>query len=1004
MDTTAGRAKSGAPRRGWTPLFFTALILSLVFPVLAAVPARAAETGLTGQGAGFSSFLYDNSNGLPTSEANDVVQSGEGFIWIGCYCGLVRYDGNRFRLYDASTGVASVNTLFVDGKDRLWIGTNEGGLALRSGDSFVFYGEEDGLPSLSVHALTEDGDGNIYVGTGAGVARIDGDGVLRRIDEPRLNGRSVKDLCPGGDGNIYGLTGDGEVFTIKNGALTSFRTGEEIGLTGISAIFPDPEKPGYVYLGTGGGTVVRGDFASGMKESGSYSTLPQTGINRIRRVDDKVWICSDNGIGYFDSGFNYVEVKGLPMTYSVGRMTVDFEGNLWFTSSRQGVMKIVENRFTDVSLAAGLGKTVVNSTCKYMGDLYVGADNGLFILDGDLSPVQNDLTRQLEGARVRCVRADSAGALWICTFGKCGLVRYDGRTGETAFFDGSNGLPSDRVRSCLELSDGSLAVATNRGACVIRDGKVTSVYGAAEGLDNLQILCLEEGENGVLYLGSDGGGIYVVEDGKIGRVGTANGLSSDIVLRIKKDPVAGGFWVITSNSIAFLKGEKAKTVSRFPYSNNYDLYYDRNGNLWVLSSNGVHVVSREDMLSGSDLHCALLDRSRGLPYIPTANSYSQLDADGTLFISGTGGVCSVNIDEENGQGGQARLAVPSVTVDGVYVEVPPDGKIAVPRDCKRLVVTPFAFTYSLNAPRVGYMLEGFDEEETVVSGRELGDVVYTNLKGGTYRFRLALINELTGEKEQVKTVVIEKEMAFFEQPWFVPFLVLLAAALALGGAILYFRKKTAALEKKALENKRLIHDISGVFAECIDMKDPDTNGHSTRVAEYTSLLAGRLGYPKDEADKMYNIALLHDIGKISIPDAILNKPMRLTDEEFDLMKSHASRGFGILKKVSIAPDLALGAGYHHERYDGGGYPSGLKGDEIPKVAQIIAVADTFDAMYSKRPYRERMSIEDAAAELRRIAGSQLNPVYVDAFLQLIAEGKIGGNTGKPEKPRDPTAG
>jgi energy-coupling factor transport system substrate-specific component len=221
--------------------------------------------------------------------------------------------------------------------------------------------------------------------------------------------------------------------------------------------------------------------------------------------------------------------------------------------------------------------------------------------------------------------------------------------------------------------------------------------------------------------------------------------------------------------------------------------------------------------------------------------------------------------------------------------------------------------------------------------------------------------------------------------------VLGAAAVFLlmaGSIFLFFRKKTRDLERKDRENRRMIQDISGAFAKCVDMKDAYTNGHSTRVAHYTALLASRLGKSPEEADRIYNIALLHDIGKISIPDNILNKPGKLTEEEYQVMKSHASRGCSILQDVSIAPELALGAGYHHEKYDGTGYPSGLKGDEIPQVAQIIAVADTFDAMYSTRPYRKKMPISSVADELRRIAGHQLNPEYVDLFLQLIQEGEV----------------
>jgi hypothetical protein len=126
--------------------------------------------------------------------------------------------------------------------------------------------------------------------------------------------------------------------------------------------------------------------------------------------------------------------------------------------------------------------------------------------------------------------------------------------------------------------------------------------------------------------------------------------------------------------------------------------------------------------------------------------------------------------------------------------------------------------------------------------------------------------------------------------------------------------------------------------------------------------------------------------KIAIPDAILNKPGRLNDEEYAIMKSHPQRGYDILKDVKIDPSLSIGAGYHHERLDGRGYPRGLKGSEIPEIARIIAVADTFDAMYSTRPYRKRLPLETVAAEIQRSAGTQLSPDVVKVFMELVEEG------------------
>ena len=188
------------------------------------------------------------------------------------------------------------------------------------------------------------------------------------------------------------------------------------------------------------------------------------------------------------------------------------------------------------------------------------------------------------------------------------------------------------------------------------------------------------------------------------------------------------------------------------------------------------------------------------------------------------------------------------------------------------------------------------------------------------------------------------------------------------------------------QDKLLIREIVEAFAKVIDMKDRYTRGHSARVAKYTAMLTKELGYDDETVDRYYNIALLHDIGKVAVPEEILNKPGKLTDEEFAKIKSHSQLGYNVLKGISIMPELATGAGSHHERPDGKGYPNGLKQGEIPRVAQIIAVADTFDAMYSDRPYRKRMNFEKAVSIIQEVSGTQLFPDVVDAFTRLVNKG------------------
>ena len=170
-----------------------------------------------------------------------------------------------------------------------------------------------------------------------------------------------------------------------------------------------------------------------------------------------------------------------------------------------------------------------------------------------------------------------------------------------------------------------------------------------------------------------------------------------------------------------------------------------------------------------------------------------------------------------------------------------------------------------------------------------------------------------------------------------------------------------------------------------------------RVAIYSAILASHIGYNKEKVENIYNIALLHDVGKIVVPNEILNKPAKLTEEEYEIIKSHTVTGYDILKEIETLPELAIGAHYHHERLDGKGYPEKLEGAEIPYIAKIIAVADTFDAMNSTRPYRERMSYPDIAKELRRVEGTQLDLEIVEILLKLLENGKLEGEIEETQK-------
>jgi HD-GYP domain-containing protein (c-di-GMP phosphodiesterase class II) len=172
------------------------------------------------------------------------------------------------------------------------------------------------------------------------------------------------------------------------------------------------------------------------------------------------------------------------------------------------------------------------------------------------------------------------------------------------------------------------------------------------------------------------------------------------------------------------------------------------------------------------------------------------------------------------------------------------------------------------------------------------------------------------------------------------------------------------------------------FNQLLDLKDLNTGVHSTRLAEWALHVAGELGLERESLADMEVAALLHDIGKIGISDAILNKPAKLTTEEYEVMKKHPEFGWAVLRQVPGMERASLMILHHHENFDGTGYPGGLKGEEIPIGSRIVSVIDAFDAMVSTRPYRQGIPIEEAVRRLVAASGTQFDPRVVNSFLPL----------------------
>ena len=759
-----------------------------------------------------SAVLYDNTNGLPTSEANAIAETSDGFIWIGSYAGLIRYDGNTFERLSSTTGLTSVVALYVDSQERLWIGTNDNGVAVMEHGEFRKWGKLDGMKSAHTRAITGDQNGNIYVATTDGIMMIDPQYNLTAMEDERIADAYMRSLVTGSDGIIYGTTDSGDLITIQDGKLTGFINSEDSTTQGTGYILSDPEAPGKIYVESSEFVLLHATMGESLTDVEKINIEPLRYISQMQYIDGKVWICAGNGIGVLD-GNTFTVLSELPMKNSVGNMMTDYLGNLWFTSTRQGVMKVVPNQFLNVSEHYGLPDMVVNSTCMYKGNLFVATDTGLTVLGNDgLMPRLSlkkattasgvdldtkDLIEFLDGCRIRSIIRDSQDQLWISTWRTRGLLRY--ANGELTAFTEEDGLLSNSVRAISEDADGRILVALTGGVNVIEGDRVVAAYGKEDGIENIESLTVTEGVNGEIVLGSNGGGIYVFGESGVKNINVDEGLPSDIVMRLKRDPNRDLIWIVTSSAIAYMTPDyQVTTIRNFPYSNNFDLYENSKGDVWVLSSNGVYITPVEELIANEEITPIYYNRANGLSCITTANSYSELTPEGNLYIAGTTGICKVNIEKPLENVNDLKASVPFVQVDGDTLYPGGDGTFTIPSSAQKLTVPAYVFNYALSDPQVSYRLEGFERSDTTIRRSEIVPVEYTNLRGGTYHFVMRL-KDAMGRGNKEVSIKIVKEKTFYEQAWFYVLVALATASLIALLVKLYIRRRMRALEAKHRE-------------------------------------------------------------------------------------------------------------------------------------------------------------------------------------------------------------
>lgn len=955
------------------------VIIGLFFSVTVVGAAESIKTHV--------STVYNDRTGLPTGEANDVVQTPDGYIWIGSYAGLIRYDGTTFRNLSEEGAVqtSTVRSMFVDSSGRLWAGSNDMGVFYMENGEFL---QPEGQPNdsfMTIRNFAESADRDIYVCSSSGLARISG-GVMTVYKTHGISGETVYSAAEDSFGRIWCATNSGCCVIQPDGTLVAILDSDMIFSGGENVYSLTAGDNGEIWFGSDSNVLAEVSF-TGEELTRENFNIAYHDTGRVF-THDSLEKLSDGSIGVNglrgfgiqrSSGFTeFGEDQGAS---SVEGSCIDYEGNIWLASSTNGVLKFTEGCYSTPNITAGLSGKSLNTFTGQGGYYFMGTDKGLIVCDENWQQVSNQLTEMLEGQRVRHIISDSRGQVWIASYSDNPVVCYDPATGKITGFTQEDGLADRSARTLLEMSDGSIAVGMQKGLSMIDpDGRISSM----KNLPYPAILCMTESENGTLFAGSDGGGIYEIKGGIVVKThGSSEGLDNGIILRIVPDSEKGCYFVSTSSGLFYYSGSEFRKLTNLDkFSGNIFDIYLIDDMLFMLQNSGIICVPRDDVLADNGADSLCYGFEHGLTGSLYANTWHWISPEGKLYLATSSGVSIFGFRQPESI--QPKGIVNSITVDGTIYDHPET--INIESDLRRMTIDFAALSYTgTTRLSIGYQLIGFDEQETIITDKS-AQVSYTNLPGGEYTFTMRIFLTDSPEQCEYYSVRIVKERKLTERAWFVPAVVVLGLLLAVGITMLALQARFRALQRRQKQYQEIIDQSLKTFAGTIDAKDKYTNGHSLRVAKYSQELARRMNMSKSEQERIYYIAMLHDIGKIGVPDSILNKPGKLTDEERRIIQQHPATGAEILKNYTAIVGVADGAKYHHERYDGKGYCEGLAGEDIPLIARIIGVADTYDAMSSKRCYRDSLSSEVILEELKRVAGTQLDPEIVPYMIEMIEDG------------------
>jgi len=946
---------------------------------------------------------WNSSNGLPGNTITDIMQDSKGYIYFGTYEGLVRFDGFDFltinKNYSKKLNFVSARIIFQDSKDNFWIGSNDEGITcVTKNEEVKVFRKENGLPNNSIRAVSEDKNGNIWVGTASGLICISSDFKLflpKGLAElPRISDSIIMKIYCDTEGRVWTLTSENGAFYYDFSqerfiAYKNFKS-KDVQITTINQ-----DSKGDYWFGIAPHHVIKKSDINSLDEDLydlGFGKQQGTMVNCIFEDSKKnIWFSLDYGLSILDA--NDGNIYGLDkedgiIDLKITKIIEDREGNIWIATDKGGVQKLSNSRFKTVFM-----QKTINAIAKddYRNCTWLAADDGIYCYQNGVF-IQNEITEYCKNVRVRFIEITDDKKILLSTYEKFGFIEFtfeNNEIQETKIWRKENGLAGNKVRVSLKTKNGDIYVGTTSGLSIIKkNGDVINLDKKTR-IKNDYIMSLYEADDGRVWCGTDGGGIFILKNYSFDEeYTTEKGLAGNVIFKIEKVR-KNEIWITTGAGLTiFENGEfrKYNSSNGLGTDSVFQAIYGNDGNIWLTSNRGIFSVNEKEfdkeLGKNEKIVSKFYDKADGiLSGGVNATSLSMIDSNNSIWFTLIDGfVIREAFDKE------VKINPPISHIEEVIVgteKIQFDGNnIIIPPNASRIVIKFSGLSYE--APehvQFQTKLEGFDTDYTAWANDRT--VSYTNLSPKTYKFTVRAKNyyDVFSESDEILTIV--KLPQFHQTIWFWVLIVLLI----LFAGLTIVRIRTAKYKREKALVQRTLVEFSTALASTIEMKDKYTTGHSQRVAKYSKMLANALGKDESYQDQVFYIGIIHDIGKLLVPTEIIQKQGPLTDEEFAEMKRHPIHGYEILKSIKSMKEIIFGARWHHERFDGKGYPDGLKGTDIPEIARIIAVADAYDAMTSNRSYRKHLPQDAVREQIVKGRGTQFDPIIADKMIEIIDNDK-----------------